>query len=285
MSAVLIDGKQVSLAVKDRLKERMPALRAQFGRVPCLAVIIVGENPASQSYVRGKVKACEYVGMDSRLVALPETATEEELLALIRELNGDAGVDGVLVQLPLPDHIDEGKVLEEIDPAKDVDGFHPRNVADLWLGRKCVVPCTPKGVMCLLDAYGIDPAGKLAVVIGRSNIVGKPVAKLLLDRNATVVMAHSRTRNLKEMTLQADILVVAVGRAGLVTGDMVKPGAAVIDVGINRLADGKLHGDVDFASAEAVAGQLTPVPGGVGPMTIAMLLENTVECFKARNGA
>ncbi len=279
MSAILMDGKQVSLAVKDTLKERMPALKAQFGRVPCLTVIIVGENPASQSYVRGKVKACEYVGMDSRQVSLPESVSEEELLAIIGDLNRDDAVDGILVQLPLPKHIDESKVLEEIVPAKDVDGFHPSNVADLWLGRKCIVPCTPKGVMRLLEAHGIDPAGKLAVVIGRSNIVGKPVSKLLLDRNATVVMAHSRTKNLKELTLQADILVVAVGRAGLVTGDMVKPGAAVIDVGINRLDDGKLHGDVDAATVEPVAGYLTPVPGGVGPMTIAMLMENTVECF------
>lgn len=282
MECKLIDGKAVALEVKDALKGRMEELREKYGRVPCLAVIIVGENPASQSYVRGKVKACEYVGMDSRLIALPETASEEELLSVIRGLNADAAVDGVLVQLPLPAHIDEDKVLEEIDPAKDVDGFHPRNVASLWLGEKCIVPCTPKGVMHLLDASGIDPAGKLAVVIGRSNIVGKPVAKLLLDRNATVVMAHSRTKNLKELTLQADILVVAVGRAGLVTGDMVKPGAAVIDVGINRLADGKLHGDVDFESAAKVAGHLTPVPGGVGPMTIAMLLENTVECYLGR---
>ena len=282
MGCQLIDGKKVSLEVKDALKGRMAVLKEQYGRVPCLAVIIVGENPASQSYVRGKVKACEYVGMESRLVALPETVSEAELLSVVDGLNRDAAVDGVLVQLPLPAHIDEDKVINGIVPEKDVDGFHPRNVADLWLGAKCTVPCTPKGVMHLLDAYGIDPAGKLAVVIGRSNIVGKPVAKLLLDRNATVVMAHSRTKNLRELTLQADILVVAVGRAGLVTGDMVKPGAAVIDVGINRGADGKLHGDVDFDSAAAVAGYLTPVPGGVGPMTIAMLMENTVECYLGR---
>ena len=276
----LIDGKAVSLEIKENLKERIENIRIAGQRIPCLAVIIVGDNPASRSYVRGKIKAAEFTGMDSRLIELPEDVSEEVLMQTIEKLNADSGVDGILVQLPLPRHINEDRVLDAILPAKDVDGFHPVNVANLWLGRPCFVPCTPQGIIRLIESTGERIEGKRAVVVGRSNIVGKPVAKLLLDRNATVTIAHSRTPDLKALTLQADILVAAVGRPGVITGDMVKPGAIVIDVGINRTADGRLTGDVDFASASEVAGWITPVPGGVGPMTIAMLMENTYAAYK-----
>ena len=279
MSAAIIDGKQLSTSFKEKMRDQIVELEAQYGRKPCLAVIIVGEDPASQSYVRGKIKAAAFVGMDSRLVELPATISEEELLGKIADLNADGGVDGILVQLPLPRHIDSNKVIEAIVPMKDVDGFHPMNVANLWLGLDSMVPCTPKGIMKIIETTGINPDGKTAVIVGRSNIVGKPVAKLLLDANATVMIAHTHTADLKEITLQADILVVAAGKIGLVTGDMVKPGAVVIDVGIGRNADGKLSGDVDFASASEVASYITPVPGGVGPMTITMLMENTIQCF------
>ena len=279
---MIIDGKALSQVVKDEVKAEVPVLEAKYGRKPCLCVIIVGENPASQVYVRNKVKAAAYTGMESLLIELPASVSEEELLRKISELNSDDSVDGILVQLPLPKHIDEEKVIDAIAPEKDVDGFHPSNVAGLWLGKDCIVPCTPAGVMRLLDSTGIDLCGKTAVVVGRSNIVGKPVAKLLLDRNATVVIAHSRTADLGAVTRQADVLVVAVGRAGLITGDMVKPGAVIIDVGMNRDAEGKLCGDVDFASCSEKASWITPVPGGVGPMTIAMLMKNTIRCFRAR---
>lgn len=278
----ILDGKALSAIVKDEVKAEVAEIVARGGRVPCLCVIIVGENPASQVYVRNKVKAAEYTGMESRLVALPEGVSEDELLAQIRALNEDASLDGILVQLPLPKHIDEEKVIDAICPEKDVDGFHPSNVAGLWLGKDCIVPCTPAGVMCLLDSTGVDLKGKSAVVVGRSNIVGKPVAKLLLDRNATVTIAHSRTADLGAVCRQADVLVAAVGRPALITGDMVKPGAIVIDVGINRLPDGHLCGDVDFASCSEVAGWITPVPGGVGPMTIALLMNNTLRCYLLR---
>jgi len=289
----LIDGKALSASLKEEMKGRVLDLEARYGRKPHLVVIIVGENPASQSYVRGKIKAAAFVGMDSTLVELPENVSEQELLDRIAALNAQEEVDGILVQLPLPKHIDEDKVIDAIAKEKDVDGFHPQNVADLWLGKDCMVPCTPKGIMCMIDSTGIDLKGKMAVVVGRSNIVGKPVAKLLLDRNATVVIAHSRTADLASVTLQADVLVVAVGRPKMVTGDMVKPGAVVIDVGINRIdvpsEDGskssRLVGDVDFESAAEVAGWITPVPGGVGPMTITMLMENTIECFLRRQAS
>lgn len=282
MSATIISGKELSIALKDEMKVQIASLEAKYGRKPCLSVIIVGEDPASQSYVRGKINAAAYVGMDSRLIELPATISEETLLSLIADLNADGGVDGILVQLPLPKHIDSNKVIEAITPIKDVDGFHPMNVANLWLGLDCLVPCTPKGVMKVLERAGVDVAGKVAVVVGRSNIVGKPVAKLLLDANATVIMAHSRTKDLPSITRQADILVAATGSLGLIKGDMIKPGAVVVDVGIGRGADGKLHGDVDFDSAVEVAGFITPVPGGVGPMTITMLMSNTIECFLNR---
>ncbi len=279
----IIDGKAVSLTIKEELKSKIEAIKAGGERIPCLAVIIAGDNPASRSYVRGKIKAAAFTGMDSRLIELPEDVGEAELLQTIAGLNSDPEVDGILVQLPLPRHIDESRVLDAIDPSKDVDGFHPVNVANLWLGRPCFVPCTPKGIIRLIESTGVAIEGKRAVVVGRSNIVGKPVAKLLLDRNATVTIAHSRTPDLKAITLQADILVAAVGRPGTITADMVKPGAIVIDVGINRTEEGHLTGDVDFAGVAEVAGFITPVPGGVGPMTIAMLLDNTLQSFMQRH--
>ena len=275
----IIDGKRISDNLKEEMKVQVAALERQYGRRPGLAVIIVGENPASQVYVRNKVKAAEFVGLRSVQVTLPESTTEDELLARIRTLNEDPAIDGILVQLPLPAHIDEEKVIDAIALEKDVDGFHPDNVGALWLGNPCTLPCTPKGCLHLIRSTGIEIRGALAVVIGRSNIVGKPMAKLLLDEHATVVMAHSRTRNLGELTRQADIIVAAVGRRNLVTADMVKPGAVVIDVGMNRDEEGKLCGDVDFAGVKEVTGYVTPVPGGVGPMTITMLIQNTLECF------
>ena len=278
----IIDGKALSAAVKEEVKAQVPELEAKYGRKPCLCVIIVGENPASQVYVRNKVKAAAYTGMGSELIELPADISEDALLAKIRELNENPAVDGILVQLPLPKHIDEEKVIDTIAREKDVDGFHPGNVANLWLGKDCIVPCTPAGVMRMLDTIGVELKGKNAVVVGRSNIVGKPMAKLLLDRHATVTIAHSRTADLGAVTRQADVLVLAVGKAGLVTGDMVKPGAVLIDVGMNRNAEGKLCGDADYASCEPVAGWITPVPGGVGPMTIAMLMKNTIACFLSR---
>ena len=278
----IIDGKALSQVVKDEVRAEVVELEAKYGCKPCLVVIIVGENPASQVYVRNKVKAAAYTGMDSRLVELPADISEEALLGQIRDLNEDPSVDGILVQLPLPKHIDEEKVIDTIAREKDVDGFHPGNVAGLWIGKDCIVPCTPAGIMRLIDSVGTELKGKQAVVVGRSNIVGKPVAKLLLDRHATVTIAHSRTADLGAVCRTADVLVVAVGRAGLVTGDMVKPGAVVIDVGMNRNAEGKLCGDVDFDSVLPVASWITPVPGGVGPMTIAMLMKNTIACFLAR---
>ena len=278
----IIDGKAISLEVKEEVKARIEEIVAEGGRRPCLVVIIVGDNPASRSYVRGKIKAAEFVGMDSRQIELPEEVSEAELLEQIAVLNVNQAVDGILVQLPLPKHIDEEKVIDAIAVEKDVDGFHPLNVAALWLGRPCTVPCTPKGIIHLIESTGVAIEGKKAVVVGRSNIVGKPVAKLLLDRNATVTIAHSRTRDLAAVTREADILVAAVGRPGMITADMIKPGAVVIDVGINRIADGRLVGDVDFASASEVAGFITPVPGGVGPMTIAMLMQNTLEAYSCK---
>jgi len=282
MESNIIDGKALSALVKDEVRAEVEALEARFGRRPCLCVIIVGDNPASRVYVRNKVKAAAYTGMESRLIELPAETSETELLARIASLNADPLVDGILVQLPLPRHIDEEKVIDSIALDKDVDGFHPSNVSALWLGKPCIVPCTPAGIMRLIDSTGIDLEGKNATVVGRSNIVGKPMAKLLLDRNATVTIAHSRTADLGAVTRQADVLVVAVGRAGLITGEMVKRGAVVIDVGMNRAADGTLCGDVDFASVAPVASRITPVPGGVGPMTIAMLMSNTLTCFRRR---
>lgn len=285
--STVIDGKALSLSLKEEMKGSIVEIESKFGRKPCLVVIIVGNNPASRSYVTGKIKAAAFVGMDSRLVELPEDVSEVELLDTIAALNADNAVDGILVQLPLPVHIDEDKVIDAISIDKDVDGFHPGNVARLWLGRPCTVPCTPKGIIRMIESTGMSISGKKAVVVGRSNIVGKPVAKLLLDRNATVTIAHSRTTDLAAVCREADILVAAVGRPKMIGADMVKPGAVVIDVGINRIPvvkeDGtegsRLVGDVDFEAVSKVAGYITPVPGGVGPMTITMLMENTIECF------
>ncbi len=279
---MIIDGKQISQTLKDEMKIEVEQLVAQFGRRPRLEVIIVGNNPASRSYVRGKIKATEYCGLDGELVELPEDVTETQLLSEIEQLNDDEKVDGILVQLPLPKHIDEQKVINTIASEKDVDGFHPTNVARLWLNEPCVYPCTPKGIIVLLEKIGIELTGKRAVVIGRSNIVGKPVAKMLLDRNCTVTIAHSRTQNLPALCREADILVAAIGRAKMITADYIKPGAAIIDVGINRTEDGHLVGDVDFEGAKEIAGCITPVPGGVGPMTITMLMRNTIDCFLKR---
>lgn len=280
----LIDGKAVSASLKEALKEQVATFPQKYGRVPHLVVVRVGEDPASVVYVRNKAKACEACGIRNTTIVLDEGVSEETLLDKVRELNADDGVDGILVQLPLPKHISEAKVIETIAREKDVDGFHPYNVAGLWQKTPHMSPCTPKGIMKLLEAEGVDPKGKRAVIIGRSNIVGLPVAKMLLDANATVTLCHTRTVNLPEVTRGAEILVVAAGRAKMVTADMVSPGCVVIDVGMDRDENGKLCGDVDFDGVAPVAGAITPVPGGVGPMTIACLMENTVECFLNRFG-
>ncbi len=274
--ATIIDGKAISLQIKDELKERAAALKAS-GIEIALAVIQVGDNPASCVYVRNKKKGCEYIGIGSLSFELPEETTQEELLALIGELNERADVNGILVQLPLPAHIDEDTVIKAIDPKKDVDGFHPQSVGALCIGQPGFVSCTPAGIIQLLKRSGIEIAGKECVVLGRSNIVGKPMALLLLRENATVTIAHSKTKNLKEVTKRADILIVAVGRPKMVTKDYVKEGAVVIDVGINRDENNKMCGDVEFDDVAPVCSAITPVPGGVGPMTIAMLLNNCIE--------
>ncbi|MBR6630356.1 MAG: bifunctional methylenetetrahydrofolate dehydrogenase/methenyltetrahydrofolate cyclohydrolase FolD [Alistipes sp.] len=277
---MIIKGKDLSTSIKEALKVRVEVLKNQYGRTPNLVVVLVGEDPGSVSYVTGKAKAATEVGIANNTIRLADTITEAELLALVDQLNNDDSVDGILVQLPLPKHIDENKIIAAISPEKDVDAFHPMNVAKLWLKQPCVLPCTPKGIIKLLHFAGVDIAGKEAVVVGRSNIVGQPVAKLLLDANATVTVAHSKTKNLAEVTRRADILVAAIGRERFITADMIKPGAVVIDVGVNRDSrNGKLCGDVDFEEAQNVAAAITPVPGGVGPMTIACLMENTVEAF------
>lgn len=277
---MIISGTELAKKTKNEVKENVIEVEKIYGRPPHLVVILVGEDPASQSYVKGKGKDAVEVGFKSTTITKPDTITEDELLTLIKELNSDDSVDGILVQLPLPKHIDEDKVIATIAKNKDVDGFHPGNVAALWLKQSCIYPCTPKGIMKLLDEAGVEIQGKQAVVIGRSNIVGLPVSKMLLDKNATVTIAHSRTKNLPEVTKGADILVVAIGKPRFVTKDMVKPGAVVIDVGINRDPEtGKLCGDVDFENIKDIASVITPVPGGVGPMTRACLMENTLECF------
>jgi len=279
MPANILDGKSLAAQVRAGVKSKLAAM-AQRGTVPGLAVILAGDDPASQVYVRNKTRACEEVGVRSQQIDYPASVTQEELMGHIRQLNVDPAVHGILVQLPLPKHIDSARVLEAVAPQKDVDGFHAENMGALLAGAPVFVPCTPAGVLRLLEHAQIPIAGRRAVVIGRSNIVGKPLALLLLQRDATVTICHSKTRELESITRQADILVAAIGRAKLVTAQMVKPGACVIDVGVNRLADGSLAGDVDFATVKDVAGWITPVPGGVGPMTIAMLLEN---CLLAAN--
>ena len=281
--AQLIDGKAVSAAVKQEVADETAKLRDEKGLKVGLAVVIVGNDPASRVYVNNKKKACEAVGFQSYEYALDENTTEEQLLDLVNVLNRDDRVNGILVQLPLPKHIDEKAVINAISPDKDVDAFHPINVGKIMIGEYSFLPCTPAGVMRLIESTGTDITGKQCVVIGRSNI-GKPQAMLLLQKNGTVTICHSKTKNLKEICLGADILVVAVGRANFVTGDMVKEGAVVIDVGMNRLENGKLCGDVEFESAEKKASYITPVPGGVGPMTIAMLMKNTLTAAKQQAG-
>ena len=289
MGATIIDGKAIAAQVRGEVAEKVSALKAK-GITPCLAVILVGENPASVSYVTGKQKALAEVGMADRSLHLPESTTEEELLKIIDDLNKDTAVHGILVQLPLPEHINEEKVLLAIDPEKDVDGFHPMNVGNLVIGKKAFLPCTPHGIIVLLEKMGIETRGKHAVVIGRSNIVGKPVSLLLArkETNCTVTICHTGTKNMAEMTRQADILIAATGRPHTVTKDMVKPGAVVIDVGVNRIPDDtkksgfRLTGDCDYADLLETASFITPVPGGVGPMTIAMLMFNTLESAENR---
>ena len=283
MSAVMMDGKALSQKIRSRILSETNELKKQ-GIVPGLAVIIVGEDPASQIYVRNKERACEECGFYSEKYALPEETTQEELLALIDRLNHDPKINGILCQMPVPKHISEEAVIGAIDAKKDVDAFHPVNVGKIMVGDFDFLPCTPAGAMELLDEYHIEISGKNCVVIGRSNIVGKPMSMLLLHRHGTVTICHSRTKNLKEICANADILVAAVGKAGFVTADMVKEGAAVIDVGINRNAEGKVCGDVCTAEAAEKAAYITPVPGGVGPMTITMLMKNTLKAARLQNG-
>ncbi|MBQ4365588.1 MAG: bifunctional methylenetetrahydrofolate dehydrogenase/methenyltetrahydrofolate cyclohydrolase FolD [Clostridia bacterium] len=277
----ILDGKAVSLAVKTAVRDEI----AKEGIAPCLAVILVGNDPASRVYVNNKKKACAFCGIRSLEFTLPENTAQEELLGLIDDLNRDETVNGILCQLPVPKQISEKEVIARINPKKDVDCFHNENVGRLWTGSFRLKPCTPAGVMALLDHYGIDPDGKHCVVIGRSNIVGKPMAALMLERNATVTVCHSRTRNLKEICLQADIIVSAVGKARFLTADMVPEGAVVLDVGISRLPDGTLCGDADFDKVKEKAAWLTPVPGGCGPMTIAVLMQNTLTAYRIQTGA
>jgi len=278
--AKIIDGKAISAAIRAELKEETEMFFQQHGVRPGLAVIIVGEDPASQVYVRNKRRACDEVGFYSEAYELPADTTQEELNALVDRLNQDDAIHGILCQLPLPKHLNENEVILRIDPKKDVDAFHPENVGKIMIGDYAFLPCTPAGVMALLERSGIEICGKECVVVGRSNIVGKPQAMLLLHANGTVTVCHSRTKNLAEVCRRADILVAAIGKADFFTGDMIKEGAVVIDVGMNRRADGKLTGDVDFASVEPKASYITPVPGGVGPMTITMLMKNTLTAAK-----
>ncbi len=284
MTAIVLSGKAISEKVRAEAAKGAADFKARYGRPPGLHVVLAGESQASMVYVRNKEKAAKEAGFAGEVHRLPETVTGEAILTLVRELDEREDVDGILVQLPLPSHVSPAAILEAIDPAKDVDGFHAINVGALWSGGTALVPCTPRGCMRMLEEAGVTVAGKRAVVVGRSNIVGKPMAALLLAANATVTVAHSRTPELPALCREADVLVAAVGRAKMIRGDWIKPGAAVIDVGMNRDETGKLCGDVDFASASAVAGVLTPVPGGVGLMTIAMLLDNTLIAARRRKG-
>lgn len=277
MAAQIIDGKAIGAAVRARVKERVSEFASRTGVRPCLATVLVGEDPASRVYVRNKGKACIEAGMLSRQINLPASTPEKDLLRLVEQFNADKAVHGILVQLPLPAPIDASKVIEAIAPGKDIDGFHPVNAGRLFTGRPGFVPCTPLGILEMLDHEKVEVRGRHAVVVGRSNIVGKPAAILLLSRHATVTICHSRTTNLPDVVRSADVLVAAVGQAEMIRGSWIKPGAVVIDVGMNRKADGTLAGDVAFEEAKEVAGKITPVPGGVGPMTIAMLLHNTLE--------
>jgi len=285
VTARRIDGKAIAASVREGVREKVSELTARTGVRPGLTVVLVGEDPASRIYVRSKGKAAEEAGIVSRQIDLPASTPEKELLDLVARLNGDDAVHGILVQLPLPDHIDESKVIEAIAPGKDVDGFHPVNAGRLFTGGVSFLPCTPYGIMKMLDHEKVELKGKHAVVVGRSNIVGKPAAMLLLSRHATVTICHSRTVDLPSVVRTGDVVVAAVGRAEMIRGSWIRPGAVVIDVGMNRNAEGKLCGDVAFDEAVEVAGAITPVPGGVGPMTIAMLLQNTYEAALRRTGA
>lgn len=282
MTAKLIDGVAIGKQLREEIKQGVSKLNAS-GCKPGLAVILVGENPASQTYVKNKEKSSVEVGMKSELIKLPATVTETELLAYVEKLNKDESIHGILVQLPLPKHINEDLVIQAIDPNKDVDGFHPQNVGKMMIGQRTFLPCTPHGIMEMLQRTGVEISGKHAVIIGRSNIVGKPMGQLLLQKDATVTYCHSRTKDLASFTKQADILIVAIGRAKFVTAEHIKEGAVVIDVGMNRDENGKLCGDVDFDEAKEIASAITPVPGGVGPMTITMLLKNTLQSAEIAN--
>ena len=283
MSAIVLDGKMIGTEIRQKVKLEVQELREKYAIVPGLAVIIVGEDPASKIYVRNKQKACEEIGIHSEMITLPEQTEQTQLLEIIEKLNNDTRINGILVQLPLPQHINSKTILEAITPDKDVDGFHPVNAGKLFIGQEGLVPCTPYGIIKMLEMREIPIAGKHAVIIGRSNIVGKPMAMLLLARNATVTICHSKTQNLAAITRTADILVAAIGKANFVSRDMVKKGAVVIDVGINRLPSKKLAGDVDYEQVKEVASYITPVPGGVGPLTITMLLHNTVQATKIQH--
>jgi len=277
--AEIISGKKLSKEIREEVRLEVVELKERYKAVPHLVVILVGEDPASESYVRAKERACVKAGMESTLIRKDATLSEFDLLKMIESLNNDKNVHGILVQLPLPKHIDENKVIDAIDFKKDVDGFHPLNIAYMHMGREAIYPATPSGIITMLKSINVELSGKDAIIIGRSNIVGKPAAMLLMKENCTVQIAHSRTKNLKEKCLNADIIVAAVGRANTVTADMIKEGAIIIDVGVNRV-DGKLVGDVDFEAAKDIASYITPVPGGVGPMTITSLLQNTIKTFK-----
>jgi methylenetetrahydrofolate dehydrogenase (NADP+)/methenyltetrahydrofolate cyclohydrolase len=281
--AIVVSGKDLSQELKEAMQQEVIELAKSYGRVPHLVVVLVGNNPSSISYVTGKEKACDFVGIKNTTLRLDENISEVELVKIINELNIDDSVDGILVQLPLPKHINEETIIETISIQKDVDGFHPLNVANLWLKKECMLPCTPKGIIKLLEKANVEIAGKNAVVIGRSNIVGLPISKLLLDRNATVTIVHSKTPNIADVTSKADILIVAAGKARMLKRHMVKDGAVVVDVGINRLESGKLCGDVDFENVKEKASFITPVPGGCGPMTIAVLMKNTLVAYKNQN--
>lgn len=281
---MIISGKEISVKIKDQLKEEVSKIKETYPRLPKLVVILVGDNQASQTYVRNKERGCQYIGIESEILRHDASFSEIELLQEINDLNNDDTVDGILVQLPLPQHINEEKVLDAIVPSKDVDGFHPENVAKLFLGQHSLVPCTPKGMMVLLEEINYDLAGKEVVIVGRSNIVGKPVALLCLQKNATVTIAHSQTKNLKAVCSRADVLIAAIGKPKFFNHEYVKDGAVVLDVGINRDEKNKLCGDVDFDDVKDKVSAITPVPGGIGPMTITMLMKNTIEAFYHRNG-
>jgi len=281
---VIISGKEISVKIKDQLKEEVSKIKETYPRLPKLVVILVGDNQASQTYVRNKERGCQYIGIESEILRHDASFSEIELLQEINDLNNDDTVDGILVQLPLPQHINEEKVLDAIVPSKDVDGFHPENVAKLFLGQHSLVPCTPKGMMVLLEEINYDLAGKEVVIVGRSNIVGKPVALLCLQKNATVTIAHSQTKDLKAVCSCADVLIAAIGKPKFFNHEYVKDGAVVLDVGINRDENNKLCGDVDFDDVKDKVSAITPVPGGIGPMTITMLMKNTIEAFYHRNG-